>query len=130
MANKNNIYDSEDVTGRFDTDDIEQNKVISAIGYIPVLFLVPMLATQSPYAKFHANQGLILTLAAIVLNVAQWVLGKIFGMIPFFRSFVPEIISFAVGVAVLIYIIIGVMNAAQGKAKKLPFIGNLLDIIH
>ena len=68
MAN-NNMFDSDDYSGRFDTNDIEQNKIIAAIGYIPVLFLVPMLATSSPYAKFHANQGLILTVVSIILNV-------------------------------------------------------------
>ena len=129
MAN-NNMFDSDDYSGRFDTNDIEQNKIIAAIGYIPVLFLVPMLATSSPYAKFHANQGLILTVVSIILNVAQWVLGKIFGMIPVLRAFVPGVISFAVGAAVLVFIIIGVMNAAQGKAKKLPIIGEFLDVIH
>lgn len=38
----NNMFDSEDLTGSFDTNDIEQNKAISAIAYIPILFLVPM----------------------------------------------------------------------------------------
>ena len=89
-----------------------------------------MLATSSPYAKFHANQGLILTVVSIILNVAQWVLGKIFGLIPVLRAFVPGVISFAVGAAVLVFIIIGVMNAAQGKAKKLPIIGEFFDVIH
>ena len=104
MAN-NNMFDSDDYSGRFDTNDIEQNKIIAAIGYIPVLFLVPMLATSSPYAKFHANQGLILTVVSIILNVAQWVLGKIFGLIPILRAFVPGVISFAVGAAVLVFIL-------------------------
>ena len=41
----NNMFDSEDLTGSFDTNDIEQNKAISAIAYIPILFLVPILRT-------------------------------------------------------------------------------------
>jgi uncharacterized membrane protein len=126
----NNMFDSDDQTGRFDTNDIEQNKVLAAIGYIPVLFLVPLLATQSPYAKFHANQGLILTIASIILNVAQWILGGIFGLIPILRSFVPGLLSLAVGLSVLAMIIVGVLNATQGKAKKLPLIGDLIDVIH
>ncbi|MBQ3566837.1 MAG: hypothetical protein IJA12_06635 [Oscillospiraceae bacterium] len=130
MSNKN-FLNSEDTTGNFDTNDIENNKVLAAIGYIPVLFLIPLLASpSSPYAKFHANQGLILTLAAVALGIARSVLCSIFGFIPLIRVFIPEIISTAVSLAVLAYIIIGVVNAATGKARKLPFIGDFLNIIH
>ncbi len=124
------LFDSEDLTGSFDTNDIEQNKLISAIGYIPVLFLVPMLgASNSPFAKFHANQGLILTIAAAVLGIARSVLCAIFGILPILNAFVPTIISTAVSVAILAYIFIGIINVVQGNAKKLPIIGNFLDII-
>lgn len=130
MSNKN-FLENEDMTGGFDTDDIEQNKVMAAIGYIPVLFLVPLLgAPNSPFAKFHANQGLILTIASIALGVARSVLCAIFGFMPFLRNFVPEIISTVVSVAILAYIVIGIVTAAQGKAKKLPLIGGLLNLIH
>lgn len=127
----NNLFDSEDVTGSFDTNDIEQNKVVSAIGYIPVLFLVPLLAApQSPFAKFHANQGLILTLTAFVLGVAQAVLCAIFGIMPILKEFVPVIIQSVVSVAILAYMVIGIIYASQGHAKKLPLIGGLFSIIH
>lgn len=127
---KKNFLETDDVTGKFDTNDIEQNKVIAAIGYIPVLFLVPLLgAPNSSYAKFHANQGLILTLASIVLGVARAVLCSIFGIMPFLRNFVPEIISTVVSVGILAYMVIGIVTAAQGKAKKLPLIGGLLNIL-
>ncbi len=130
MSNKN-FWDTEDMTGGFDTNDIEQNKVIAAIGYVPVLFLVPLLgAPDSSFAKFHANQGLILTLAAVALDVARSVLCAIFSFMPFLRNFVPEIISTVVSVAILAYIAIGVITAVQGKAKKLPFIGGILNLIH
>lgn len=129
--NNNNFFESEDITGSFDTNDIEQNKALAAVGYIPVLFLVPLLASpQSGYAKFHANQGLILTLSAIVLFVAKEVLCAIFGIIPLLREFIPTIIETVISVAVVAYMVIGIIYAAQGKAKKLPIIGNLLNIIH
>lgn len=35
----NNMFDSEDLTGSFDTNDIEQNKAISAIGTYRFYFL-------------------------------------------------------------------------------------------
>lgn len=130
MSN-NNFFESEDLTGSFDTSDIEQNKIVSAIGYIPVLFLVPLLgASHSEFAKFHANQGLILTITAIALGVARSVLCLVFGFIPVLNHFIPDIISTAVSLIILAYIAIGVIYAAQGKAKKLPFIGGFLNLIH
>lgn len=131
MENNNNFFESEDITGSFDTADIEKNKVISAIGYIPILFLVPLLAApQSPYAKFHANQGLILTITAFALGIAQAVLCAIFGIMPIFKEFVPIIIQAVVSVAILAYMVIGIIYASQGRAKKLPLIGGFINIIH
>ncbi len=130
MSDKN-FLDTEDITGSFDTNDIEQNKVVAAIGYIPVLFLVPLLgASNSPFAKFHANQGLILTITAVALGIARSVLCAIFSILPILRNFVPEIISTIVSIAILAYIAIGVVNAVQGKAKKLPIIGGFLNLIN
>ena len=127
----NNLFESKDITGSFDTNDIEQNKILAAVGYIPVLFLVPLLASpQSAYAKFHANQGLILTLCTLVLGIAQAVLCAIFGIMPILRDFIPTIIQTVVSVAILAYMVIGIIYAAQGRAKKLPIIGELLNIIH
>ena len=60
-----NNFDSDDLTGMYDTNDINQNKALSIVAYIPVLFLITWLAAgHSPYAKFNANQGLILTIFA------------------------------------------------------------------
>lgn len=124
--NNNNLFDTEDLTGSFDTNDIEQNKAISAIAYIPILFIVPMLATQSPYAKFHANQGLIMTLTCIILNIASRILGFVLEWVPI----LPTLVSAVFSLSSLALLIIGIINAVQGKAKKLPIVGGLLNVIH
>ncbi len=124
--NNNNLFDTEDLTGSFDTNDIEQNKAISAIAYIPILFIVPMLATQSPYAKFHANQGLIMTLTCIILNIASRILGFVLEWVPI----LPTLVSAVFSLTSLALLIIGIANAVQGKAKKLPIVGGLLNVLH
>lgn len=124
--NNNNLFDTEDLTGSFDTNDIEQNKAISAIAYIPILFIVPMLATQSPYAKFHANQGLIMTLTCIILNIASRILGFVLEWVPI----LPTLVSAVFSLSSLALLIIGIINAVQGKAKKLPIVGGFLNVIH
>jgi hypothetical protein len=46
-----------------DQKDIQDNKAITYLSYIGLLFLVPMLAKkESKFAMFHAKQGLILTI--------------------------------------------------------------------
>ncbi len=125
-----NNFDKDDLTGMFDTNDIEQNKALTIVAYIPLLFLIPLLAAgSSKYAKFHANQGLILTIFSFVCSIINALIDFIIGWIPAIGGIISGIISVALGIAVLVYIIIGVVNAAQGKAKKLPVIGELLDVI-
>lgn len=125
-----NNFETNDLTGMFDTDDIEQNKALTIVGYIPLLFLIPLLAAStSKYAKFHANQGLILTIFAFISAVINALIDFIIGWIPVIGGIISGIVSVALGVAVLAYIVIGIVNASQGKAKKLPIIGDLMDII-
>lgn len=97
----------------FEREDIEKNKVMAILAYI--LFLIPLLAVKdSPFSKFHTNQGLILFIAAIIINIVGYVLPFIGWLIilPFGNLFV------------LILAIIGIINAANGTAKPLPLIGN------
>jgi len=93
--------------------DVEENKAIAAIGYIGILFLIPLLAKKdSPYAQYHAKQGLVLFVADVILGFVGW--------IPF--------IGWAVlgigGLLVFILFIIGLMNALGGKMQPLPVIGS------
>ena len=109
-----NNFDSDDLTGMYDTNDINQNKALSIVAYIPVLFLITWLAAgHSPYAKFNANQGLILTIFAAAAAIVNKFIGFVIGWIPF----IGDVISC-------------IVNAAQGKAKKLPLIGDLINAIH
>jgi uncharacterized membrane protein len=95
-----------------DSKDVEQNKVLAAVGYLGILFLVPMLAApKSPYAQFHAKQGMVLFIAAIILSVvlAIPVLGWVIGGLG--------------EVFILILMIMGIINAVNGQEKPLPVIG-------
>jgi uncharacterized membrane protein len=96
--------------------DVEKNKLMAIIGYIvPVLFFVPLItdAKDSPFAKFHANQQLVLLIVAIAVNLAG-------SLIPFIGWF----LIFPLGMIVVIVLaILGVVNASRGEMKPLPLIG-------
>ena len=99
--------------------DAEQNKVYAMIAYLPLLFLVGLMAVpQSRFVRFHANQGMILTIAFVLVQLA----GRILGGIPFVGWILwraSEVLVF--GCVVLI--VIGMVNAARGESKRLPVIG-------
>ena len=72
---------------------------------------------------------------ALPLKALDWLNGFIFGNIELFQdwlSFVPSLVSgvigllgLAVGMLALVLAVIGVINAFQGKANELPFIGKI-----
>lgn len=45
------------------------DKVYGILAYIGILVLVPLLAGKTQFARFHANQGLVLFIADIILGV-------------------------------------------------------------
>lgn len=114
------LNNTADTTAEFDAKDIEDNKVMALLSYIGPLFLVPMLAApRSKFARYHANQGLVLFLAELILGVAIWVLK----FIPI--SLVWQIVGAVSGLVSLIYLILGIYNAVGGRAKELPLIGHI-----
>lgn len=115
-----------DFTQQFDPYDVQQNKVFSVLAYFGFLFLVPLLAApNSPFARFHTNQGLVLFIFDIVGGIAVSIITAIFIWIPIVGGIVITIVSSVVSLGVVILTILGIVNAATGKAKELPLIGKI-----
>jgi uncharacterized membrane protein len=110
--------------------DIQKNKTMAMIAYI--IFFIPLVtdAKTSPFARYHANQGLILLICSVVLNI---VLSIITSAVAFTLSLgllgFLSIIGWIIWIAVLALVIIGIMNANNGKKVPLPVIGKLFTII-
>lgn len=106
-------------TKKSNKSDVEKNKVMAIIGYIvPILFFIPLLSEDSkdsPYAKFHSNQQLVLLIAAIVVNIVG-------GVIPILGWFI--VLPFG-SILIIVLAIIGIINSAKGEMKKLPIIGGI-----
>ncbi|MBP6508088.1 MAG: hypothetical protein KA257_11040 [Opitutaceae bacterium] len=100
----------------YDSRDIEDNKVMAILAYIWILFLVPLLAAKdSKFARFHAYQGVSLFITWVLVNVISQFL-------PYSLSGLGWLLS----LGLLALAVIGVMNAYNGKAKRLPLIGGFL----
>jgi uncharacterized membrane protein len=106
--------------------DVEKNKVFSILAYIGILFLVPLIAAKdSPFARYHTNQGLVLFLAWLVLSIGVYIVSMIFYIIPGLGYVLAQILNLAVLGAGLALMIMGIMAAAKGEMKPLPIIGNI-----
>lgn len=120
----NNLFDVEDKTMEFDTQDTQDAKVWSILAYFGILFFLPLVcAPKSGFGKFHANQGLILFLTSLILGVVNVVLQIVLGWIPLVGKIICGLVSLIISVAALAWMIYGIVQAAQGKAKTLPLIG-------
>lgn len=96
--------------------DAEKNKAMGIVGYIlPVLFFIPLIsdAKDSPFAKFHANQQLLLLITWMAVSIVG-------GIIPFLGWFVP-----LGSLCCLVLMIMGIINASKGETKELPVIGGI-----
>jgi uncharacterized membrane protein len=98
--------------------DIEQNKVFAVLAYLGILFLVPLLAApNSPFARYHTNQGVVLFISFLAAYFSSWILV----LVTFGLGFVFPLI---VVIAGFIFVIFGIVNAATGQCKPLPLIGH------
>lgn len=110
------LNNTSDTTAQYDPADIQSSTLMSVLCYFSILVFIPIfVAKDSAYTKFHANQGLILAIVAVISSVIMKVLS--FGIIEFVCSII--------NIAVVVLSVIGIINAVNGKAKELPLIGSI-----
>ena len=130
------VLNTEDTTGEYDPKDINDNKGISVLSYLGIFVLVPLLTKKdSKFAQFHARQGVTLLAVDIAYAIVATLLGlikvtktqNVWG-IPVDIKVTPWPITLILTIGWIVIgvlAIIGIVNAATGKAKKLPLIGNI-----
>src|SRR4051794_36323208 len=95
-----------DHSNEFGTQDIADNKVVCVLAYIPFLFWIPLVAGNTPYCRFHANQGLLLLITAITLSIAAAIVKITIGWIPvvgWVISGLVEMVKYLIILALMIY---------------------------
>ena len=112
-----------DRTEEFEKEDIEKNKVMSVLAYIWWLVIVTIVAApNSKFARFHANQGLVLAIALTVFSILAGILTGVLGWIPVV-GWIVSAVFWLIDAAIFALMLYLIITTAQGKAKELPFIG-------
>ncbi len=94
-------------------------KFMSAIGYLGILCLVPLLLERkSTFAQHHGKQGLVLLIAWMILWIGN--------IIPILGQVVWVLGS----VAFIILIILGMINAFAGRLWEMPILGGYAKRFH
>ncbi len=119
-----NLNNTADTTADFDIADIEGNKVMSILAYLSWLVLIPIFAAKdSKFARFHSNQGLVLAIAEIAWWIATGIITAIAYVIAWWLGSLLSTVLGLVNLVFLVMAVLGILNAANGKAKELPVIG-------
>jgi uncharacterized membrane protein len=112
-------------------EDIQQNKTMAILAYF--IFFLPLLAAkESKFARYHANQGLVLLLAFIAVAIVSSIITSIIVAAMTFSGLgalaIVGLLFTLVDIAIGVLGIIGIVNAAQGKVKPMPVLGGITII--
>ncbi len=116
MNSKNSEDNNLDYISRNITSD---DKLLSAIGYLFIFFLIPLLGKRNnEYVQFHAKQGMLL--------FVSWFAVLFLGMIPV----IGWLLIVPVGVIGLSLLsVIGLVNALSGRMTPVPILGKYANKI-
>ncbi|MBU1118861.1 DUF4870 domain-containing protein [Patescibacteria group bacterium] len=109
-----------------DAKDVEENQGLSYLSYISIFFLIPLLAKKdSPFAQFHAKQGMTL----VIMVIAVFIGIMIVGFVPFIGPIISFLTWFATIIFAIVCVIMGLVNVSKGVMKPLPLIGQFAEKI-
>ncbi len=103
--------------------DTSNDKLMGVLAYLSILVLVPIFAAKdSRFARFHANQGLVLLIADFAYGIVSVILGAIsvwFGVVGLLLASLLDLVN----LVFLALTIIGIVNVVKYEEKELPLIG-------
>ena len=104
----------------------QMKKGMAILSYFGFLVLIPIFAAKKdPFARYHANQGLVLCIVVMICSVLSNVLTRVLLEI---SPLLVLIVSGFFGILTLVFCIfsiIGIIHAAKGQKKPLPLIGGI-----
>ena len=91
--------------------DVDMNRALAVVAYLWIFCLVPLVAKKSsPYAQFHAKQGVVLALA--------WFFLWIIGIIPL----LGWLIFFFGSIVLMVVNLLAIIKAWHGEEWRIPYL--------
>lgn len=120
--------------------DLHQDETFfAALGYVPPLFLLPILARRdSDFARFHGMQSLVLLVGLVVFQVFVLAVDLLFGRLlgnalvigPLFKLLAWLFhypVGLVVGLVYFVFLVLGASQAAAGRRWRIPVLGAYVD---
>lgn len=98
----------------FTPEEIESGKVMAFVAYL--IFFVPLLTDESrknKFVMFHTEQAIVL----VICNIIGFLAGTIGSFI------IIGAVFYLINLFCFILLILGIVNALNGRAEPLPVIG-------
>ena len=104
--------------------DVADNKGMAILAYIGFLALIPYFAAKdSPFARYHAIQGINLLIYEAIASVAISIIATILSF-TIVLIFLAVILWILLAGLIITLSVLGIINAFKGEIKPLPFIDN------
>lgn len=94
----------------------KKNIGMAVVAYI--IFFIPLLteAKNDPFVKYHVKQGLVL----FICSFGVYLVGQVIPVLGF-------VVASLLNIVIIVLLIVGIINAANGDEKPLPLIGKFAD---
>jgi uncharacterized membrane protein len=93
---------------------VDENRLLAAISYLNVLFLIPLLmGRREAYVRFHLKQGIVLFAVDVIAGAIVWV----------------PLVGWLIGLFLVCVSIYGFLQALAGKKWTLPYVGKYAERI-
>lgn len=107
---------------KFAEQDCRSNRVMGVLAYLGVLTFIPVLAGDktSEYVKRHCNQGLVLFILSVIMDVIDEIADHIILL-----GGIVEIGVSVIELVIFILAVMGIISACKGTRKPLPLVGQI-----
>lgn len=106
----------------------DQDRVLVVFGYLGPLALVALIASRREFVKWHAKQGLALSVTLVALYLVFRLLGAvIYRILPAAFGDLFWIGGWMVLLGALVAMLVCIVRGLEGERFKIPILGELAD---
>ncbi len=99
--------------------ELNETTILASLSYLGPLVVIPyLIKKENPFVMFHIKQGLLLLIPYLVLWLVGGMMYSLMGVFDIIK------------LILVVFSVIGVVNATQSKEKELPLIGKFASKIN